>query len=211
MPESKAIQRLDAQLSQVPPGTLRYEALETAKRFKGSWIDLGRVLWSVYKDKAFREWGYLTFDAYCLKELGLRAATAKKLLHSYSFLEREEPVVLKRVREDPAARLPHYEAVNALRLLSRKASVPASGYQQVRAQVLDHGKEAPEIRRGIKMMLEESDAAPEEVRAARRQASIRRMLGTLKAIRLELEAGRMVPAKLLTDIDVLARKLEAAL
>ena len=78
------------------PGSFRYKVLDAAKGFKSSWIDLGQYLFSVYRDKSYREWGYLTFDAYCAKEIGIRQPTAMKLLKSYSFLEREEPSFLKR-------------------------------------------------------------------------------------------------------------------
>ena len=43
---------------------LRQEAQESAKRFKAGWIDLGRVLYSISKNKIFKFWGYLDFTAY---------------------------------------------------------------------------------------------------------------------------------------------------
>lgn len=211
MPPSKAIQQLDDQLARVPPGTLRHEVLETAKRFKSSWVDLGRVLWTVWKDKAFKGWGYLAFETYCAKELRLKAATAKKLLHSYAFLEREEPVVLQKLAQLPPAQLPHYDAVNVLRLLKRRRDVPETRYQMVRAQVLDQGREAPEVRREVRLALEAAQSDPEAARAARRQATIRQMIGTLKALQLELSAAKLVPQKMLTEIGALAAKLDAAL
>ena len=61
--ESKAIQRLEEKMADLEPGSLRRETLEAAKRFKSSWIELGRMLWTVYREKKFREWGYLTFEA----------------------------------------------------------------------------------------------------------------------------------------------------
>lgn len=211
MPTSKAIQRLDDRLANVPPGTIRAEALEAAKRFKTTWIDLGRVLWTVWKDKAFREWGYLTFDAYCAKEVGVRALTAKRLLHSYAFLERDEPGVLERLQAHPPATLPHYEAVNALRLLKQRPVVPPARYQEVRTQVLEQGREPLDVRRGIRQLLDAVQQDPDQARVSRRQATIKRMLGTLKSLRVELSAGHLVPEKLLTEFDTLAEKLQALL
>lgn len=208
---SKAMQRLDERLAAATPGTIRHEALETTKRFKSSWIELGRVLWTVWKDKAFRGWGYLTFEAYCAKELGIRAATAKKLLQSYHFLEREESGLLARLSVERPAILPHYESVNALRLLKQRPSVPEATYQTLRAKVLEQGREAPEVRREIRTALEAAQPDPEAVRAARRHAAIRRMIGTLKSMRREFEAAHLVPDKLLGEIETLTKKLEQAL
>lgn len=211
MPTTKAIQSLDDRLSQVPPGTLRHEALEAARRFKSSWLDLGRVLWTVWKDKAFKGWGYAEFDTYCAKELRIKAVTAKKLLYSYSFLEQEEPTVLQRMPAAHPATVPSYDAVNVLRLLKRRRDLPEPRYQTFRAQVLDQARDATDVRRQAREMLADADADPEAVRAARRQATIRRMIGTLKALQGELRAGRMVPHKLLTDIETLTRRLDTSL
>ena len=211
MPTSKSIQRLDQRLANVEPGTIRAEALEAAKRFKTTWIDLGRVLWTVWKDRKFREWDYLTFEAYCAKEVGVRGPTAKKLLQSYSFLEREEPVVLQRMQGESPAKLPHYEAVNALRLLKQRPVVPSARYQEMRAKVLEQGREPLDVRRDIRILLDATQQDPEQARVSRRTASIRRMVGTLKSLRSELSAGKMVPERLLTELDALAEKLEAAL
>ena len=211
MATSKAIQRLEDQLAQLQPGTIRHEALETTKRFKSSWIELGRVLWTVWKDKAFRDWGYLTFEAYCAKELGIRSATAKKLLQSYHFLEREEPGLLERFSVQRPAALPHYESVNVLRLLKQRPSVPEATYHALRAKVLEQGREAPEVRREIRTALEAAQPDPEAARAARRQTAIRRMIGTLKSIQREFEVAHLVPQKLLDEIEALTKKLEHVL
>lgn len=211
MPTSKAIQQLDQQLAALPPGTVRYEALDAARRFKASWIDLGRILWTVWREKAFRGWGYLTFETYCAKELRIKTATAKKLLHSYAFLEREEPTVLRRIAEGQTVAPPHYDAVNVLRLVQRRQDVPPTRYQTLRAQVLDEGREAADVRREFRAAQEAAHPDPEAARAARRQATIRRMVGTLKALHLELRAAKLLPQKLLTEIESLTQKLEATL
>lgn len=208
---TKAIQRLEDRMESLQPGTLRYETLQAAKRFKSSWVELGRMLWTVFSEKKYREWRYLTFEAYCSKEIGIRTATAKKLLHSYYFLEKEEPTVLKRLTEESPANLPSAEAVNLLRLLSKRQEVSPDGYQKVRSFVLEKGEEAPFVRQQVRSILQEAGPDPEAARDARRGAALRRMIGTLKAIRQELEAANLLPKKLLNEIESLARKLEQAI
>ncbi|MCM8794189.1 MAG: hypothetical protein NC819_00060 [Candidatus Omnitrophica bacterium] len=210
MRETKSLRNIEEKLSQMEPGTLRHEALQAAKRFKSSWIELGRVLWTVYKEKKFREWDYLTFEAYCAKEIGIRAATAKKLLHSYYFLEKEEPTFLKRLEEEPASSVPQAEAVNMLRLLKNKKDLPLDGYRQVREYVLEKGKEAPEVRREIRSLLQAAEPDPEAVRAARRSGSIKRAVTFLRSFRAEMAESKLLPVKLLAEIETLARKLEEA-
>ncbi|MBU3759573.1 MAG: hypothetical protein FGM27_06540, partial [Candidatus Omnitrophica bacterium] len=49
---------------------LRQKTIETAKRHKASWIELGQYLFTIHRDKAFKSWGFLSFETYCVKELG---------------------------------------------------------------------------------------------------------------------------------------------
>ena len=208
---SKAIQQLEDRMADLQPGSLRHETLEAAKRFKVSWIELGRALWTVYREKKFREWGYLTFDAYCAKEVGIRGATAKKLLQSYYFLEKEEPSTLKRLAEIAPPSLPSADSVNLLRLLKNRQEVPAADYQKVRSYVLEKGKEAPEVRKEVQALLQDKSADPEAVQEARTKSAVRRMIGTLRSLRDQLSGADLVPKKLLDEVAGLAKKLEGLL
>ena len=208
---SRAIQRIEERLSALEPGTLRHEALEAAKRFKSSWVELGRVLWSVWREKKFREWGYMTFEAYCAKEIGIRSATAKKLLHSYYFLEKEEPTALKRLAQGSPTSVPSAEAVNLLRLLKARKEFPQQNYEKFRAELLEKGREAPEVRRELRSILQPPEADPVSARAARREKTLQRMIGALKGMRMELASSNWVPKKIISEVEALTQKLEAAL
>jgi len=211
---AKSIQQIEERMAGLEAGSLRHGTLEAAKRFKSSWIELGRMLWAVWREKKFREWGYLTFEAYCSKEVGIRPSTAKKLLHSYYFLEKEEPATLRRLSEGAGsspAGLPSADAVNVLRLLKNRRDVPEQGYERVRSYVLEKGKEAPEVRREVRAILEVGPPAPKAVQAARTRSSVRRLIGTLRSIRQHLVGADWVPRKLLEEIEGVARKLEGLL
>src|SRR5688500_13719187 len=95
---------------------LRQKTLEIAKRHKASWIEFGQYLFTVHKDKLFRDWGFLSFETYCHKELGIKQTTAVKLLRSYQFLEREVPRLVdpKLQQEEEPRKIPNYESVNLL-------------------------------------------------------------------------------------------------
>lgn len=74
---------------------LRDHLIRNTKDFKRSWVELGRGLYTVYRDKLYYTWGYEKFDNYTESELGIRKPTALKMLKSYFFLEQEEPEYLK--------------------------------------------------------------------------------------------------------------------
>ncbi|MBI2094755.1 MAG: hypothetical protein HYT89_01130 [Candidatus Omnitrophica bacterium] len=151
----KSIHQLEERMEGLEPGSFRYKALDAARGFKSSWIELGQCLFSVYRDKSYREWGYLTFEAYCAKEIGIRQPTAVKLLKSYAFLEREEPAFLKReaLEERQPSRIPGYESVNALRLAKDNKDLSPTDYEAIREEVLDHAKEDGEVKKKIRYIL----------------------------------------------------------
>jgi predicted CopG family antitoxin len=97
--KSKAERQIEQIMQEVEPGSDRYRALESAKRFKSSWAELGERLAEVRRKKLFENWGYAVFEDYCSREIRIRKATADKLLMAYHFLEKSEPQLLARREE----------------------------------------------------------------------------------------------------------------
>jgi hypothetical protein len=67
----------------------RGELVRLAQAFKGSWLELARVLAQARSLGRYRAWGFDDFYDYCAKELRLRRATVDKLVGSYHFVHRE--------------------------------------------------------------------------------------------------------------------------
>ncbi len=194
------------------PETLRSKTVEIAKKHKASWIELGQCLFAVQKDKIFKQWGYLTFEAYCLKELGIKQATAAKLLKSYYFLEKEEPAIISQEGIDDAKPtvLPHYESVNLLRLAKENPKIQPEEFRDLRKAVLSSAKEPKEVRAQVKQILLNREEAenPSEVRQARRNAAIKRVIMVLSGARRELEHEGLIPEYLVKQMNDLITKMQ---
>jgi hypothetical protein len=210
--KTKMMQIMEEKMQEVEEGSLRHEVLQAAMNFKKSWIQLGRYLYTVERDKMYKEWGYLTFEAYCAKEIGIRKQTAVKLLRSYYFLESEEPEYLKieRAERDTVRKLPSYEAVNLLRLAKVNKNLDKSDYQVLRENVLDKGKDIKEVKKEFVMMKNENKD-PQEERQNRRVSTIRRMISTLTSLKQEMEDAEMLPKPLSTDVQKLITRLQEQL
>lgn len=209
---TKSLRGIEERMNALEPGSLRYRVLESAKNFKTSWVDLGRSLYSVYKDKLYKEWGYATFDAYTSKEIGIRKQTAVKLLKSYFFLEKEEPAYLKGeyVESSDAASIPGYESVNVLRLAKEKKELQAQDYQYLKKEVFEKGKDASEARKELTALIRERrELEPEEAWEKRKLSTVKRFLGTLKALRQEVETAKLLPHPLVKEIASLIKKIES--
>lgn len=195
--------------------SLRREALCAAKRHKASWIELGRYLGTIFRDKCFREWGFLAFETYCVKELGIKRETASKLMKSYSFLETEEPRILeaRTSEEAPPKGIPNYEAVNLLRLARENRKLTPGDYAHIRGEVLESGREVREIRSEMRKMLaeREEESNPSEARRRDRNSKIKRLASLLSSAKREFEGAKLLPGFLLREMAALAEKLEAQL
>jgi hypothetical protein len=145
--ESKSAQVLAQKLEQLEPGTPRYEALETARRFKTSWVELGEVLWGVQRKRMFERWGYPSFESYCQDEIRIKPRTAAKLTASYNFLKEEEPAVLK--RDGIQRPIPDPDAVEVLRRAKEEDRLGDDEYRKIKDLALDDTPPA-QLRKELK-------------------------------------------------------------
>jgi hypothetical protein len=208
---TKSLENLEQKINEMDPDSLRYHVLHSAKDFKLSWISLGRSLYTVWKDKLYKEWGFSQFDLYTAKEIGIKKQTALKLLRSYYFLEKEEPALLKdenKEEQDPA-QLPSYEAVDVLRLAKNKKTIDEESYQDLKKKVFEEGKDAREVKKDLTSLIRQrEELSDEEAWEKKKQANVNRLVGTLSSLKQEAVVLKLLPAPLLKEITVLIEKLK---
>lgn len=212
--KTRSIDKIEKQMSSISEDSIRYKILESAKGFKTSWVELGQALYSVWRDKSYKEWGYLTFEAYTSKEIGIKKQTAMKLLKSYFFLEKEEPLYLQKdyaASSDPS-KLPTYETVNLLRLAKNKNTLDKNDYASLKESVLEMGKDAREVKKDLTTLMRQRECLePEEARRKRRSAVIKRLLTALKTLRTDIETSKMLPAGTIKEVSNLINRIELEL
>ncbi|MDD5432719.1 MAG: hypothetical protein PHO70_07040 [Candidatus Omnitrophica bacterium] len=212
--KTKSLENLEQKMENLDQNSLRYHVLESAKSFKTSWLDLGRSLYSVWKDKLYKDWGYTEFDIYTVKEIGIRKQTAMKLLKSYYFLEKEEPGYLQKEFSETAnaAQLPSYESVDLLRTAKNKKTIDEEDYNNLKKDIFEKGKDVREVKKDLTAMIRQrQELEPEEAYEKRRFATIRRFLGTLKALKQEVEMSKLLPSPIIKEAEALIKKLESEL
>jgi hypothetical protein len=192
--------------------SLRYQILQSARRFKTSWVELGQYLQTVWREKHYKSWGYLSFESYCTREIGIRTSTALKLLRSYYFLERDEPAFLKTklMDSDKVVELPSFDSVDILRLAKDKKGLDDEDYKTLRHSVLDKGEDPKEVRSKLKDILESyAEFDPEEEKKKKYRATINRFLSTLRNLRREIERSGILSKNIIKEVDQLITKIEA--
>ena len=170
--KTKAMIAIEERLSQLAPGSLRFQVLASALDFKHAWVELGWLLTKVRDGAVYKEWGYDDFERYCERELHIKKATAHKLTATYGFMERREPALLTEVRERPEARTrpPDFEVIRVLSEAEDDGRIGDREYETVRDQIFE-GR-PPSAAKVRKVLQEKWPKAvppppPEKVRLAR--------------------------------------------
>jgi len=210
----KTIRNLEERMQQFDGDSFRHHVLESAKDFKTSWVELGRALYSVWKDKKFKEWGFTKFDTYTSKEIGIRKQTAMKLLKSYFFLEKEEPRYLQEsfMAQADASKVPTYEAVDVLRMAKNKKTLDEADYGNLKKGIFEEGKDAGQLKKDLTSLIRNRDELePEEAYKKRREVTVRRFLSTLKALKKEIELSKLLSSSIIKEAGHLIDKLESEL
>lgn len=212
--KNKSIDRLEEKMKDMDTESLRFHILNNAKNFKSSWVELGRALYSVYKDKMYKEWGYTTFDIYTVKEIGIRKQTALKLLRSYMFLEKEEPQYLRKgyIEETDAAKVPSYESVDVLRQAKNKKGLDKEDYEHIKKEIFEDGQDAQKVRKDLTALIRErKELDPQEALEKRKTATVRRLVSVLKSLKKEAELLKLLPVALLKETAELISRIEEEL
>jgi hypothetical protein len=209
--KSKSLRNIEAKMENLDTNSLRYHILESAKNFKCSWIELGRSLYSVFKDKMYKEWGYVNFDIYVSREIGIRKQTAMKLLKSYYFLEKEEPQYLKTDYADSTkpAQIPSYESIDILRQAKNKKGLDENDYNDLKKEIFEKGRDAQELKKNLGVIIRQrQELDPIEAQEKKRNATLKRLLGQLRLLKQEVQVLKMLPAPLIKELDNLIKNID---
>jgi len=211
---TRSLNSIENKMGDIDEDSIRYRILRSAKNFKTSWIELGQALYSAWKDKLYKEWGYITFDAYTQKEIGIKKTTALKLLKSYYFLEKEEPAYVQKEHTEScdAGNIPNLDSVNMLRLAKNKDVMDRDDYARLKKEVLDNGKEPKDFKKDLTTLIRQREELdPDEARKARRIATLKRLISMLKAVKTEAEASKLLPANIIKETVSLISRIESEL
>ncbi|MBX7097362.1 MAG: hypothetical protein K1X89_06605 [Myxococcaceae bacterium] len=197
------VQELSAKAAAVAPGTFRHTVIAAAKRFKSSWVELGKLLTKVRDEAQYEAWGYPTFEAYCLAELRIRKNTALKLTRSFSFLDKHEPERVARVVQDEDSGAgeqapPPWEVVQVLADAEERGQLSAQEYKSIRDSIWNPDSQVSELRKELteRFPVPETKASPAQ--------ELKRLAGLARKLATELHGNRSVPKAVAERADALA-------
>ncbi len=181
-PQSGAERHIEKIMEELDPASERYQVLDTAKRFKSSWVELGDKLLRVSSNTMYREWGYQSFEDYCVQEIRIRKQTAEKLTLAYRFMERHEPALLAS-REEPRP-LPDFRTVDLLRQAKEEKGFSDEEYATLRKSAVEEERSHPTVLKRFKEVTAARGEVPEDPTAPLRAglAAARRLDTSLRGV-----------------------------
>ena len=203
-PRSSGERYIEKIMQELEPDSERYQVLDTAKRFKSSWVELGDKLLKVNSSARFREWGYTSFEEYCTQEIRIKKGTAEKLTLAYRYMERHEPELLSRREE--LKPLPDYRSMDLLRRAREEKSFSDEEYSELRRHVVEEERSHPTI---LKKFKEVSAARGEELSDPANL--LKAGLAAARRLDTALQAVTVVPTQYREQVRSLINHLEQEL
>lgn len=159
-PKSSGERHIESLMAEISPGSDRYQVLETAKRFKSSWVELGEQLMMVRNRGLFQQWGYENFEDYCSREIRIKKPTAQKLVLAYNYMEKNEPELVARRSE--LKPLPDFRSVDLLRQAREEKDFSEEEYNDLRKAIVEEDRSHPTILKRFKEVAAAHDDEPED-------------------------------------------------
>lgn len=196
-----AAEALKDKTRELNPGTLRHHVIQAARKFKASWVELGKLLVQVRNEGLFTEWGYETYESYCLKELHIRRQTAEKLARSFSFLAKHEPEAVQ--TPETVQQAPSFEVVEVLAHAEERGQLSADEYRSIRDSIWNPEKPAAQLRREFaERYAPESSESPQNV-------EWNRILGLARKLAKVLSSTEAIPQAVSERAQALVVDLES--
>jgi hypothetical protein len=210
---SKTERLLSAKIKEFAGDSERVTALDRARRFKRTWIELAAVLVGIRERDVWKKWGFESFDAYCTRELHLKRATADKLCVSYGFLKANAPKLARAATsdedewiEDYDRPIPSWQAVDWVARAEERGAADDEAITQMKRMVFDEGAPVPALSRKYREVAFPVDDDERKSKLRAQLAATARRLADLVA-----QPEAEVPKKLASKVEELAGELLEAI
>ena len=197
------------------PESLRYQTLEAALAFKGSWIFLAEKLTEVHQANSYKEWGHKGLVSYSQQELHITSNTVKKLVRGFQWLQNEAPQYIDARPKGPQSPPPDcppldIQMVSTLAKAQDKLLDTPGGekaYLTLKQAALSGAHSTTSLSKQLKASLPEPELKGHEVHKKR---ALRKALTSAVQVIMQLQAWDDDDL-LLTEAEALREKIANAI
>lgn len=211
---ASSVQKIDARLDQLQPGTLRHQIMTALRQFRASWVELGRLLNEAAYGGDYKEWGYDDFEVYCARELGLKKPTVQKLMVSYNYMKKYESKRLHDFEDGEnktaAPEIPDFQTVELLDRVRKLDEMPEERMTELHRRAFEGEGEEPEFRRELRQALRpQLTESQMSERSGARKSELAAILRLARELRRRLVTSEAVPGGLKERLEQCLVELEA--
>ena len=207
---ANVIAKIDKQLEELNPESLRYQVLVALRKFRSSWVELGKHLTDIAYGGDYKEWGYDDFEVYCASELGLKKPTVKKLMVSYNYMKSYEP---DRLREKAVAEkgydVPDYQTVELLKKARERDDIAEDEKEELHRMAFESNTDEGVLRKEIRERMHPADTADIDRANFNRRRELDGLLRIARNLRQRLAEAKSVPEGVKSRIEEALLELEA--
>ena len=203
------LEKIDNQLSNLNPESIRFKILVALRDFKSIWVELGKYLTDIAYGGDYKDWGYEDFEVYCASELGLKKPTVKKLMVSYNYLKSFEPGRLSDGASDNSYDVPEYQTVELLKKARERDDIDEEEKEELHRMAFDSKVDQGVLRKEIRDRMRPGD--PDDIDKANfnRRREIEGLLRVARNLRQRLAESRSVPESVKIRVEESLCELEA--
>jgi len=211
----KQLQLIDEKMLEMDPKSERFKALKAIRQFRSNWIEIGRTLTEIAYSGEYKEWGYDTFEEYFRFELGLKKTTTKKMMVSYTYMQRNEPARLEEVEAyeadddknaKPCPAIPDYTTVELLQKARENEYLKEDKKKELHTLAFDVGAPEKFLRKEIKHAIEEANP---QTSLTPDYKEIQEIQKAAKLLERKMRDSRTVPQGLKERYQMLCEELKA--
>lgn len=200
---ASVLERIDQQMEGLSPESVRFQVLVSLRKFRSSWVELGRLLTDIAYGGDYKDWGYEDFEIYCARELGLKKPTVKKLMVSYNYMKSYEPERLEKPEDADGYDVPEYQTVDLLKKVREREDINEAEKEELHRMAFECTTDEGVLRKEIKARL------PQDRSPAYDRRELKRLVILARNFRQKLAACEDVPEGMKDRIDQSLLEMEA--
>lgn len=202
--------KIDKQISEINPESVRSKALVSLRDFRSSWVKLGQYLTEIAYGGDYKEWGYDDFEVYCASELGLKKPTVKKLMVSYNYMKSYEPGLLAQDSAGEAKCLVDCDTIEQLKKARERDDIEEEEKEELHRMAFESGVDQKVIRKEIKERIKPKQMFEDIDRANfNRRKEIQVIMKSARNLRKRLFEAKSVPDGVKDRVEDALSELEA--
>lgn len=176
---------------------VRKLAFSSIKEHRGSWARLGFSLAEIRDNEYWKDWGYNSFNKYCVEELNVTIMTAKSMIEAYYYIKINKPDLLSQISKGNFDGIPDYHTISNLSKARSSDEIGSEKAEELTNKLFEEPEKSKDVAKELKGIM-----STEEV-----VADVNKEIKEVKKLSKRLNSKVQIATAFSDEIKELAEKL----